>query len=229
MTGYRYDELGRVIRTTAYAARFATTGLPHPGVIGEWAEAQSGHSQNRVTRNYYNARDELMYAVDAEGYVTGNSYDALGRRTAVRRWPQRFAVGDETPLETLEGELTFDWTETRFAYDPRGRLVDSWDGAGVRRHIDYNSDGTVRMDTAAFGTADELRTRYYYDRVGRLITRSDADGTAEQGLTNYFRNAFGNVIQEHELERECHPANLRQAQPIADRDRPARGSHRLRI
>lgn len=194
VTGYRYDEMGRVIRTIAYAARFTTTGLPHPGVIGEWAEEQSGHSENRVTRHYYNMRDELVCTVDAEGYVTGNGYDALGRLTSVLRWPQRFEVSDETSLETLQGELTFDWTETRYGYDALGRVVDSWDGEGVRRHVDYNPDGTVLMETAAAGTAAEVRTRYDYDGAGRLIARFDADGAAEQAVTRFTRDPFGNVV-----------------------------------
>jgi YD repeat-containing protein len=194
VTGYRYDEIGRVIRTIAYATRFETSGLPHPGVIGEWAEIEAVNPDNRVTRNYYNERDELIYTVDGEGYVTGNGYDALGRLTSVLRWPQKFTIDDSTALETLEGQLTFDWTGTRYAYDARGRPTDSWDGEGVQRHVDYNPDGTVSMETAAFGTADAVRTRYDYDGAGRLIARFDADGTADQSVTRFAYDAFGNAV-----------------------------------
>lgn len=194
VTGYEYDEFGRVVRTVAYAIRFTTSGLPDPGAIGDWAETEEGHPENRVTRAYYDARGELIYSVDGEGYVTGNSYDAAGRLSQVKRWAAPVAVQDGMSADDLRAQLGAAWTDLRYAYDAQGRLSDSWDGEGVRRHIDYNPDGTVWTDTVAAGTADQARTRFDYDGAGRLIARFDADGTAEQGVTRYAYDAMGNVV-----------------------------------
>ena len=194
VTGYKHDAFGRVVRTTAYAIRYAADALPHPGVIGEWAETQQGNPQNRVARSYYNVRGELIYAVDGEGYVTGNSYDFRGNLTLVRRWPARISASDETVAAGVWAQLGASATALTYAYDARGRLVDSWDGEGARRHLEYNPDGSVRAEIVAYGTSDEVQTRFDYDGAGRLIARIDAYGTADQATTRYGLDGFGNIL-----------------------------------
>lgn len=193
VTGYGYHELGRLVRTVAYAIPFATSGLPGWGVIGDWAGTEDGHPQNRVIRNYYDARGQLAYTVDGEGYVTGNNYDARGLLVRVTRWAQPAAVQDGMSVADLVRLLGSDSIALRYGYDALGRLADSWDGEGVRRHFEYNADGSVRTDTAAYGTPDQARTRFDYDGAGRLVARYDADGGAAQGITRYTYDVMGNV------------------------------------
>lgn len=93
VSSYRYDNRGQVIARIDYATLRPTTTLPSHESMADWARGAKG-AADRTTRYYYNARGEVRYTIDAEGYVTRNDYDAEGRVVFTGRWDDKVAADD---------------------------------------------------------------------------------------------------------------------------------------
>lgn len=199
VTAFAYDASGRVVKSVEYADTFDIAGgYPALGDMDGWAAApgQANDGANRVTRNWYSERGELLYTLDAENYLHGYSYDAEGRRIGETAWPETVAASDTTTLSQLAALAAGAGSPIAFsyAYDHAGRLLTSTDGEGfVTRHT-YDALGQ-RTDTyVAEGTADEVRNHFEYDAAGRLIAEYRAYGEPEQVGTAFAYDGLGNRI-----------------------------------
>ena len=189
MTGFFYDGSGRVARTLRFAARYGATKLQPVGELDIWAAANG--ADVRIDRNYYNARDELRWTIDAEGYATQIDYDAEGRVTRQARHPVKLAPTDSWTALTLNNANMGTPAETRYAYDNLGRLSDVTDPAGVHSVTGYYANGAKQYDIRAYGEgAQESRTTYSYDAAGKLIQQTDALGQS----TSYAYDGLGNLV-----------------------------------
>jgi YD repeat-containing protein len=193
VTGYRYDNMGNVTRMVRYAATRATASLPDKATMDSWDASNIGNAANRIARSYYNARGELRFTIDGEGYVTRNDYDAEGQLSASYRWDTAVAATDAWTIATVAGAVSGTWVSNSFTYDAHGRVAYAYNGEGQHRYYGYNANGTLAWDIRMLGTAAESRTAYVYDATGRVTGKYDAYGTTEQGLTQYGYDGRGNL------------------------------------
>lgn len=194
VTGYRYDNRGRVIAKTDYATLRPTTSLPSPETMASWASGNATGG-DRTTRFYYNARGELRFTVDAEGYVTHNDYDAEGRIVSTGRWGNKVAATDSWTIDTVNGALGGDVAILSRSYDAQGRLSSQWDNAGRSTRYSYRANGLLTWEIRSQGKPDETTVLYGYDQAGRRSYRTTAHGTADASTTSYVYDGLGNLIR----------------------------------
>lgn len=179
----------------AYAAKRATSALPTEAVMNSWRDANIGNAANRITRAWYTAAGNLRFTVDAEGYVTRNDYDAEGRLTAIKRWPDKIVTTDVTSIATVDVLTLSAGTaiiETR-TYDAAGHLSTTTDGEGVITAYYYYANGSQYLTVFAYGTADEARVVRGFDGAGRVVSEYAAYGQPEQAVTAYSYDGLGNL------------------------------------
>ncbi|MFZ2029934.1 MAG: LysM peptidoglycan-binding domain-containing protein [Vitreimonas sp.] len=178
VVSFTYDVMGRVIKTTQYAA-LNTAGLASTAdsswlsTMDTWASGQASNTANRTTRTWYTERGDVRYVVDAEGYLTQNDYDPEGRLTVTHRYGDRPASGG-TAL-SIDDTTTFDALKNAdkgatdaavsYYYDPMGRLSYSINSLGLFDYFGYYGNGEVACEIVGTWT-DNARTYFYYDQAG---------------------------------------------------------------
>ncbi|HEX8623379.1 MAG TPA: LysM peptidoglycan-binding domain-containing protein [Allosphingosinicella sp.] len=183
-TSYTYDGAGRVLEEleasgTAEVARTAYAYDGHGNVT-----SVTDPNNNVTTRTYdrigqmlsqtdplaktasyqYNAFGEVVKSTDARGYSTYNYYDRLGRATVTRD-------AEDYVSET--------------SYDVFGNAL-----SVTRRYNRANNGASVGVLPTYVAHAQDSTTSFQYDRLGRLLKLTDAEGHYEQ----YTLDAFGNRI-----------------------------------
>ncbi len=201
-----YDAMGRVSKTTVYAQARVTGSLPTLGDMQNWVTGAADANADRTTRNYYSARGDLRYSVDAEGYPTRYDYDAEGRLLAVARQDAPIYVADDPDFATVKGRLfdeqqTDRFRTTRTEYDMLGRVSSRYDGEGTRTVLDYSASGTLLKETMAWGTGDSVDRRYVYDAAGRVLETYVAQGTPDELRTSTRYDGLGNVVETIDASR----------------------------
>ncbi|KQM61735.1 MULTISPECIES: LysM peptidoglycan-binding domain-containing protein [unclassified Sphingomonas] len=194
VTGYRYDNRGRVIARVDHATLRPTSSLPSPETMAGWAN-DNRTDADRTTRYYYNARGELRFTVDAEGYLTHNDYDAEGRLFFTGRWSTRVAATDSWTIDTAYNAMAGDITVVSRSYDARGRLSSVWDNAGRSTRYAYRANGQLTWEIRSQGKADEATILYGYDQAGRQSYKTTAHGTADASTTSYVYDGLGNLLR----------------------------------
>ena len=163
ITSYTYDERGRV----------STVTDPANGVIS----------------NQYYATGQLQESSGARTYPIAYTYDNQGRLITMTTW-QHYATGDEEhttqwSYHSQRGWLTeksdANGNDVDYSYTAAGRLArrtsardlitsNTYNQAGQLTDIDY-SDSTPSVD-------------YFYDRVGRIQSITDASGSRDIQYNN---------------------------------------------
>ncbi|KAF0177045.1 MAG: membrane protein of unknown function, partial [Caulobacteraceae bacterium] len=196
VTGFAYDSAGRVTSTTQYKALVDTATL---GPDSQWLGAldawtTTNREDARITRNYYSARGEFVFTIDAEGYVSGNTYTNAGQLATTARYENKVAADDAWTTHTVDIANKGAAVVSYFYYDNAGRLAWTYDGNGDNRHIQYLANGTREWEIVALGQGvDESRTRFEYDLAGRLIREIAAWDKPEQAETTYAYDGLGNL------------------------------------
>jgi YD repeat-containing protein len=166
---YRYSALGRLVSTIKRANRMTT-----PGVMPapDLADAVASLTQTLDGR--------VATATDEEGTVTTSRYNAFGEELFNTRTVSGVQVTESYALDGrgLRTATTVSSTEqtvlTSAAYDAFGRIIRMGDG-----------NGNVRQQA--------------YDRLGRLVTTTDAAGVTQRTTYDAFArqlsqtDALGNV------------------------------------
>ncbi|MFD1034604.1 NucA/NucB deoxyribonuclease domain-containing protein [Sphingomonas hankookensis] len=194
VSSYRYDNRGQVIARIDYATLRPTTTLPSPEAMADWASGAKG-AADRTTRYYYNARGEVRYTIDAEGYVTRNDYDAEGRVVFTGRWDGKVAADDSWTTTSVGNAITGDYSATSRSYDARGRLSLLSDSVGGSTRYSYRANDQLVWEIRSQGTGDESKTFYDYDLAGRRSSVSAAYGTPEQSTMAYAYDGLGNLTR----------------------------------
>lgn len=196
VAGATYDNRGQVIRSVQYAVKYTTTTLPALATMNSWSSSNAGAAADRITRNWYTARGELRYSVDAEGYVSRTDYNASGQVTAQYGWDNKIAVTNATTIAQVEtlSNASGTYVGHSYTYHANGKVYGEYDANGVMTLYDYYSTGLLAARYDAYGTADQSLTLYAYDGVGRLTTEIRASGTPEQSVTTYAYNGLGDRI-----------------------------------
>ncbi|MCG8668671.1 MAG: hypothetical protein MI867_04595, partial [Pseudomonadales bacterium] len=77
VTSYKLDALNNVLSTTKHATKFSVSGL----VDAAWLAGVVNHADDRTTYQFFNESNQLVFQVDAGGYLTHKRYDSQGRLT----------------------------------------------------------------------------------------------------------------------------------------------------
>ncbi|MGQ7830152.1 LysM peptidoglycan-binding domain-containing protein [Altererythrobacter sp. Z27] len=140
-------------------------------------------SQGRNTFYEYDKRGLLLQVTDAQGGVTTYEYNAFGERVKVTdaRGNSSYSYYDNLGRVTKTRDVENYITET--SYTAFGEVA-----SVVRR---YNaSTSPYSITTQPTTTADPAKdavTSFAYDKAGRVVTSTDAEGFVE----NYSYNVFG--------------------------------------
>ncbi|MES2937303.1 MAG: DUF2235 domain-containing protein [Pseudomonadota bacterium] len=208
ITGTLYDGAGNAVKTTAFAGPLgaaALAGLSPTATAATVAGLVSRNSAlDRVTQRAFDAAGQLVYTVDAAGYVRETQYDGVGRT-------RKTILHDDPAMRTES-----------YAYDAAGRLLASTDALGFTETFSYNAIGdklsftnrngaTWSYDHDAAGrlvqeTSPEVQcttvgpptsivTRLAYDALGNLTARTEAAGTVDQRVTSYQYDPLGRQVK----------------------------------
>ncbi|KPL66749.1 hypothetical protein SZ64_00705 [Erythrobacter sp. SG61-1L] len=197
VAAFSYDTSGRVTKAVAFDNLYSSSVTL--SALNNWAanSAQANDTANRITRNWYNSRDEVVFSLDSGNFVTGYAYDQEGRAVSTTRYGGNgMPVGDSTTISQLASLLAGTPTTTAItvsqSYDEAGNVLSTTDGEGFVTRNAYNALGQLTDVYTAYGTADQVRTHYEYDGVGRLKRQFSAYGEAEQISVQFAYDGLGN-------------------------------------
>lgn len=185
-----YDGRSQLVRTRAYAATLALTGISRATLPTDRAVSPTAGTEDRVTRFFHDAEGRLVGELDATGALTELRYDAAGRlvrriRYATPTNPTARAAGS---LQDLIPTAHADDQITRHEHDAAGRLVGELDAQHYYTSFTYDVAGNLltRVRHASAGddaeagapspSSDDQITRYTYDAGGRLLSETRPDG-----------------------------------------------------
>ncbi|THB75563.1 MAG: RHS repeat protein, partial [Gammaproteobacteria bacterium] len=193
------------------------------------ATAAQGTGQERITNIVYDALNRVIFAVDAEGYVTENQYNALGQIDLTKSYKASY-TGAEFTKDAIESAMSgVESVEQRFIYDNLGRVRFTIDAEGYVSENEYNALGQVettkRYDTAYPGTVYTetalesvmsgiscIEQHFVYNSLGQLrftvdalgnVSENEYDALGQVEATKRFESVYtGTVFTEAALESE---------------------------
>ena len=210
-----FDHLGRAVRvieptTHFYDAKTQRSGNASPetryefNAFGELVRearlrSKSESSESwRTTTHYLDARGEVVGTVDAGGYLTTYTRDAAGRITQTTEHAQALNSWNTGQLPTATAHE--DDRTVQSIYDQMGRLIEerrsTVQNGLVRTLYTYDAVGNRTSTTDALNNV----TYSYYDALGHVraiaapVQASTVNGAALRPLTEFRRDAFGNVL-----------------------------------
>ncbi|WP_172200541.1 DUF6531 domain-containing protein [Niveibacterium sp. COAC-50] len=195
-----YDGLGNVVLTTEYAQPVSIRNFAAD--VAKLSALPSDSDDNRTHRFVFDKANRLVLEVDAEGYVSERRYDNGGRIISTTRFASRtsgLSADGVLSEDVVRAAITAseDDRTNYVVYDSAGRVkyeIDperyiteyQYDDAGRERvraryatpfalppSIDATSIKALLPAVPTFGT---LLVRSDYDRAGRLVDTTDAEG-----------------------------------------------------
>ena len=158
----------------------------------------------------YDYRGQLVYILDAQGALTGFSYDVFGNLLTKTAYANCLSLNKDTDYSTsalkkAQRLSTYDREES-YSYDLDNRLIETTQNAAhsynaATKHYEtlrpytrrtYNAFGEVIEIAVKRNEVDWARTSYWYDQDGLKIASLDA----ENYLNAYGYNRFGELIEE---------------------------------
>jgi YD repeat-containing protein len=185
-----------------------------------WTMVVADPARDRVTRNVYDTAGRLAYEIDAEGYVTAYTYNALSNVTSLTRYAEK--IPDAT---------RFGWDSIPPSSATVAQNINTNNGLNRTIRKDYTSAGLVEFITMpqVYASGDGLSvvymspvTKNVYNAFGEVINTREkkVDGswldsfryydqrgleraTVDAGgyLTKQDYDAFGNVSLRAEYAR----------------------------
>jgi len=147
-----YDDIGRVISTVD--DRGVTNAFGYDAAGRRFAVTNAlGATEQMVSTFGFDSNGNETYLTNALGIVTTNVFDPLNRQVGV---------------------LYPDGTSAFFGLDASGRRVSKTNQDGVITLFAYDGAGRLTSVTNAFGTTEQMVTRYDYDEAGNLVHQIDA-------------------------------------------------------
>ncbi|WP_454056445.1 LysM peptidoglycan-binding domain-containing protein [Cupriavidus sp. Marseille-Q8015] len=199
--GSQYFNAGKTTRTTYDAfGNIVQVSQLRNAVTNSWT----------TTTNYYDLNGKQSATVDALGYLTTRNFDAAGNMTALTEYATALAAGKwsvssyDTPVSSADDRTT------TYVFDRANRKTSE-----TRLQVEYSTSsngGSTRGSLTTYFTYDAVgnqtsmqdalgaTTYNYYDALGRVraiatpTRNSTSTGGALTPLTEYWRDAYGNVV-----------------------------------
>lgn len=214
VTAFEYDGMSRLVRTTQYANRLASSA-PRSSLPA----ASPDH--DRVTRNFYDKDGLLVGTLDAEGYLSEIAYDAGGRKVRASRYARQADAGLRalSDFQSLLGNVQTDATKDKdvhhwWLYDARGLLRAEIDGERTLTRYTYSAAGHLTQQVTgqkisadivavppklatlpAAGTSDILSTVSWTRNLrGAALTETRALTGSTVTTTSYSYDAMGRLL-----------------------------------
>ncbi len=200
VTGYSYDADGNTLTQTdrnGNVTSYSYDSLNRLISQSETIQLAAGATPVAAQTSYqYDADGDLIQKTDADGQVTTDSYDNLGR-LITEKW---YRAGSTTPYDTLN-----------YAYDADGELLTAQDAFSSYTYT-YNSLGEqIGVDNNGTGPSGTTGTPGVPDV--QLSSTYDADGNRTQlsatiGGTDDFVNgySYNDLNQETQVSQAASPA-----------------------
>lgn len=171
----------------------------------------SGTGPTRTTRYFYDADNQRIGQLDADGYLTTYTYDAAGQvisSTAYATATNALLASSGSLAQLLPATSSEDRTTDTY-YDAMGHTIGVLDADGYFTSYSYDKDGdstgsaryAIALSHGGTPTYDDLmaqvagqpsqQTSCVYDAFGDRISETDANGT----VTQYTYDANGRVSQ----------------------------------
>lgn len=207
VTRYRYTPLS--IETLAQAHSEGSDSGNHPGQLEavihpDGSQEQFRHDAEgrllahtdplaRTTAYRYTAAGLIAKRIDALGHSLHYQWDALGRLSALENENgsvYRFRYG---PVGRLLEEQGFDGKAIEYRYDEASGVLAETVESGVTTRLDFDPMGRlIERRAAATGQPEQIET-FAYNANGQL-----ADAKNEHARLQWFYDAVGNLVREHQ-------------------------------
>ncbi|MFZ6876525.1 hypothetical protein ACO0LF_31175, partial [Undibacterium sp. Di27W] len=173
---YRYDSAGRQTTTIAYAAqnKAAQVNSQFNQLITQ------NPSSDAMSYNFYNAKNQLIGNVNAEGYATEYQYNLDGQSTQTTRYTNK--ANNVMPGATWESVRPAANSASdlfaSIAYDTLGRVFQSKpeDGSTTEFTYDNNTGELIRKSVRNAPATIRIQT-LQYDQFGRVTTTLNGNGS----------------------------------------------------
>jgi RHS repeat-associated protein len=181
-TTYVYDGLGRLITTTYPDNNYTISDYDGAGhlVRTTQTEITSGGGMsppvtvNLTTTYGYNAAGQRIAVTNALNQPTQYGYDADGNQTSVIDALNHTNIYVYDALNRQIERIYPDGTHDNYGYDAIGNRIAVTNQAEVVTRDGYDALGRLTAVTNAFGTSQQMATRYNYDEVGNRLQQIDA-------------------------------------------------------
>jgi RHS repeat-associated protein len=207
-TSYGYDTAGFLHTTTDGNGNVTTTGHNSRGDMVSQTTCQD-LSDSKCSTSYYTyylnsdsdtdpRNDQLLTSSDGRSsgssdttYQTVNTYDSNGNLLTTTTPPVTGHSSGLTTTKTYTISGIAGWVSGTFA--PAGLLASTKTPGGALTAYKYYANGDLAQETSPLG----LVTRYTYDQLGRVLTKTQISDTYPNGLvTTYTYDPLGRVLTQ---------------------------------
>lgn len=180
VTVYQYDELYRTKKITYADGTYESKTYDDAGNLA------SATDRNGNTTTYtYNNDGYVLTETRFDGAVKNYAYDAANRVTAIKDFDGASTTYAYDAKGNILTQTAKDGTVSSYKYDDNCRMTKQTDANG--NSIVYAYDG---IWVSSITNAEKAVEKYYYDTMGRVVTKIDALGNQ----TRYFYDEAGRNI-----------------------------------
>ena len=199
-TSYAYDSLGRLNQTTYADNNYAVSRYDAVGRLTSssqvWLISGGGMSpavtSQLTTSYYYDAAGRRTAITNALNQGTICAYDVNGNQTnAIDALNHATAYSYDALNRQIKTTYP-DSTSESYGYDGLNHKVAVTNQASIVTRFGFDVLGRLVAVTNAFGTSQQMVTRYVYDEVGNLLQQ--IDGLNRTNLYTY--DALGHRTKE---------------------------------
>ena len=198
VTEIKYDPAGNVTKTRRFLTKYTPSIDPTDSDMATWRTTNS-LAGDAIDRTMYDGAGRIVYAVDAETYVTKFEYDATGNLLQTTRfWDRYGSFGDNTTASNVDATIPTipaSAAVTKMTYDLGGRMLTQVRGFGAPEvsTTTYTYDGVGRVRTITNGRG--AVTEYVYDAAGQVTFERVQLSSGVIAETGYQYDAFGNRVK----------------------------------
>ena len=147
----------------------------------------------RTTAYRYTAAGLIAKRIDALGHGLYYQWDALGRLSALENENGSVYRFRYDPVGRVLQEQGFDGKATEYRYDEASGVLAETVEAGVTTRLDFDAMGRLVQRRAAAPGQPEQSETFSYNANGQL-----AEATNEHARLQWFYDAVGNLVREHQ-------------------------------
>ena len=182
--GSVFDDVGRVVRSVDSRGVASAFGYDSAGRRTSVTNAL-GTAQQSVYRYGFDENGNQLWALDPSGVGTTNVFDPLNRQVEIR-----FADG----------------TKKLTGFDAGGRRVAETNQDSIVTLSGFDGAGRLTSVTNAFGTTNQMVTRYEFDEAGNQVAQIDALNRTNTFGFNLLGQRIWHKLPEGQVERFAHDA-----------------------